>query len=242
MLKRLIKWLKSFFRSLFGRTQTPVRTKIDVQKQPPPPLTDTDLEFLFTELLEGVHQARGQLWALKWLHNIENRVSTERWVQWLRHFSEKLLASPAPNNELAARMVQLGELQVGDVGDVAYDIGMQLLTRNQPEPIWEYAEPATEYVADVTEESYHIQGENTGESTLSSSQELKTSEVENLPEGEYQTISVDELFNLLQQDENLRLMLSQQLGIHSDDPTEIVEALVQQLQIENQSTTDMAEG
>ncbi|MEI2579368.1 CHAT domain-containing protein [Scytonema sp. PRP1] len=58
-------------------------------------------------------------------------------VKWLRRFGERLLASSAPNDELAARMVQLGELGVGEVGDVARDIGMRLLRRNQGEPVRE---------------------------------------------------------------------------------------------------------
>ncbi|MEM7713627.1 MAG: tetratricopeptide repeat protein [Cyanobacteria bacterium P01_A01_bin.68] len=95
-----------------------------------PELTNSDLEFLFTQLLEGVHQARGQHWAQRWLQNIEHRVSEQRWLEWLGHFGNKVLASSAPNYELASRMVELGELEIGEIGDVSYDIGVQLLTRN----------------------------------------------------------------------------------------------------------------
>ena len=95
-----------------------------------PELTNSDLEFLFTQLLEGVHQARGQHWAQRWLQNIEHRVSEQRWLEWLGHFGNKVLASSAPNYELASRMVDLGELEIGEIGDVSYDIGVQLLTRN----------------------------------------------------------------------------------------------------------------
>lgn len=42
---------------------------------------------------------------------------------------ERLLVSSAPDNQLAARLVQLGELGVGEVGDVAREIGMRLLRR-----------------------------------------------------------------------------------------------------------------
>ncbi|MEA5599310.1 CHAT domain-containing protein [Rivularia sp. UHCC 0363] len=95
-----------------------------------PELTNSDLEFLFTQLLEGVNQARGQHWAQRWLQNLEHRVSQQRWLEWLQYFGNKLLASAAPNHELASRMVDLGELEIGEIGDVAYDIGVQLLTRN----------------------------------------------------------------------------------------------------------------
>lgn len=95
-----------------------------------PELTNADLEVLFTQLLEGVYQARGQQWALKYLQRMENRITVERWLDWLLIFGERLLASPAPNHQLATRMVQLGELDVGKVGELAYDIGIKLLERN----------------------------------------------------------------------------------------------------------------
>ncbi|NJR72930.1 MAG: hypothetical protein HC773_03015, partial [Scytonema sp. CRU_2_7] len=104
---------------------------------PPPELTNADLEFLFTQLLEGVHQARGQGWAIKYLQRMEHRISNERWINWLLDFGERLLTSPAPNNQLAEQMVQLGELGIGTVGDLSYDIGIRLLTRNLGNPSWD---------------------------------------------------------------------------------------------------------
>jgi hypothetical protein len=210
MLRRLVQWLKSFFQRLFGgKKQTAVRTSPTVTKQPAPPLGDTDLEFLFTELLEGVHQARGEAWAVKWLQNIEHRVTTAQWVDWLKRFGEKLLASSSPNNELAARLVQLGELGVGEIGDVAYDIGMQVLSRNQGEPIWEYDGPDVDSTNVLyTEESVSATEEN--------------------PEGEYQTVTLDQLFVMLQQDETLRQQIAEQLGVETDDPQAIVETLMSQ--------------
>ncbi|MBD2345393.1 hypothetical protein [Anabaena subtropica] len=211
MLRRLVQWLKRFFQGLFGRgrKQTAVKTSSNVTEKPAPPLSDTDLEFLFTELLEGVHQARGQAWAEKWLQNIEHRVTTAQWIEWLKRFGEKLLASSSPNNELAARLVQLGELGVGQVGDFAYDIGMQVLSRNQGEPIWEYDGPDM----DSTDVLYP-------EESISATEEN--------PEGDYQTVTLDQLFVMLQEDENLRQQIAEQLAIETDDPQIIVEALMNQ--------------
>ncbi|ABA21832.1 conserved hypothetical protein [Trichormus variabilis ATCC 29413] len=221
MLRRLVQWLKSFFQGLFGggRKQTAVKTSPNVTKQPAPPLGDTDLEFLFTELLEGVHQARGQAWAVKWLQKIEHRVTTAQWVEWLRRFGEKLLASSSPNNELAARLVQLGELGVGELGDVAYDIGMQVLSRNQGEPIWEYDGPDL----DSTDVLYP---------------EESVSATEENPEGEYQTVTLEQLFEMLQEDENLRQQIAEQLAIETDDPQVIVEALMNQYYAASQQATE----
>jgi hypothetical protein len=179
----------------------------DLAPRPAPPLTDSDLEFLFNELIEGVHQARGKDWAQKWLDNIEHRVSTEHWIQWLRRFGGRLLASPTPNNELAARLVQLGELGVGEVGKVAYEVGMQLLTRVSREPIWEYDGPDA----------------------------LNTTVPTN---GVTQTVTLDQLLVMLQQDQNLRQQIAQQLAIETDDPQLIVQELINQHYAASQSNTD----
>jgi tetratricopeptide (TPR) repeat protein len=138
MLRRLVQRFIKFIQDIFGGKQTP-STKLKEMHavRELPELTNSDLEFLFTQLLEGVHQARGQHWAQRWLQNIEHRVSQQRWLEWLGHFGNKVLASSAPNYELASRMVELGELEIGEIGDVAYDIGVQLLTRNsKQQPVY----------------------------------------------------------------------------------------------------------
>lgn len=130
--------LNHLFGHLFGKKHKPTPPQI---QKPSLPLSDADLESLFTQLLLGVQQSRGKEWAQKWLKNIEHRVTTERWVEWLQRFGERLLALPVPNNHLAGQLLQLGELGIGEIGDVASDIGMRLLSRNPGEPIWEYDGP-----------------------------------------------------------------------------------------------------
>lgn len=132
MLRRLVKLLRKFFQQLFGKKKERSRALVTQQTvvQSPPMLTNADLEYLFTQLLEGVSQARGQTWAIKYLERMSNRISTQRWLEWLQIFGERLLASPAPNEELAFRLVQLGELEIGSVSEFAHDIGMRLLARN----------------------------------------------------------------------------------------------------------------
>lgn len=216
MLKRLLQWLKKFFQGLFGTKQQKSLEKHSSTSSPAPPLNDTDLEFLFAELLEGVHQARGQAWAQKWVDNLEGRVPQQRWVEWLQKFGDKLLDAPTPNNELASRLVQLGELGVGEISNLAYDIGMRLLTRNQVEPILEYSGPdaAIENTATVHQESLVTEAQP--EAAVNDSGE------------EYQTITLEELIELMQEDVNLRSQIAEQLGIETDDPEAIVQALVNQ--------------
>jgi hypothetical protein len=106
----------------------------------PKPLSDTDYEFLYTQLLEGVTHGWQQPRVLRFFESLGDRGSQAEWVGWLRRFGDRLLASPVPNNELAARMVQLGQMGCGEISDVSYEIGMQLLTRSptrtgQREPV-----------------------------------------------------------------------------------------------------------
>jgi len=226
MLRRLVQWLKRFFQSLFGGKKTRSQVRGDVPKQPPPTLSDTDLEFLFNELLEGVHQVRGQVWAQKWLHNIEHRIPTEQWVEWLQRLGDRLLAAPTPNNELAARLVQLGDLGVGEVGDVAYDIGMQLLTRNQGEEIWEYEGP------DAFSPSPPPQSDSVASAT----------DIEENPSTEgYETVTLEQLFTMMQQDETLCQQVAQQLGMETDDPQVIIQELINQYHAANQAAIEQTE-
>ncbi|QYX32547.1 CHAT domain-containing protein [Sphaerospermopsis torques-reginae] len=131
MVRLLLQWLNNLFKYPFGsrRTHEFDGDEVFMVERSLPELTNADLEVLFNELLEGVHQARGQQWALKYLQRMEPRITVERWIDWLLIFGEKLLSSPAPNSKIATRMVKLGELNIGKVGELASEIGIQLLSR-----------------------------------------------------------------------------------------------------------------
>ncbi|MDF5736458.1 MULTISPECIES: tetratricopeptide repeat protein [unclassified Nostoc] len=181
MLRRISQSLKRFLKRLIASKQTRRSLKggrgrnlVGVL----PELTNADLEQLFIQLLEGVHQARGRQWALRYLQRIENRIPAERWIDWLVMFGESLLASPAPNPLLATQMVQLGELGVGRIGDVAYDIGIRLMQnspiQNSPTPI-EYEDnqaqdgveitPGQELIRNLGEQLWEYDEQNVIETT-----------------------------------------------------------------------------
>ncbi|MEH2112816.1 CHAT domain-containing protein [Nostoc sp.] len=162
MLRRISQSLKRFLKRLIASKQTTSlkgvrgRNLVGIL----PELTNADLEQLFIQLLEGVHQARGRQWALRYLQRLENRVPAERWIDWLVMFGESLLASPTPNPLLAIQMVRLGELGVGRIGDVAYDIGIRLMQNlpteieyqdNQPQDDGEIT-PGQELIGDLGEQ------------------------------------------------------------------------------------------
>lgn len=132
MFRWLLQWLNRFLKHFFGSQQTRHlnAVKDDQVVAPPPELTNADLELLFMQLLEGVHQARGQQWAVKYLQRMQHRITVDRWIDWLLMFGEKLLTSSAPNQRLATRMIELGKLQVGKIGELAYEIGIELLRQN----------------------------------------------------------------------------------------------------------------
>ncbi|MBD2202111.1 tetratricopeptide repeat protein [Calothrix sp. FACHB-1219] len=145
MLRRLFQWLKKLFQQHPFSSQKAGSINAvrgyGLANNAPPELTNADLELLFTQLLEGVQQARGRQWALKYLERMEHRIPDERWIDWLLSFGERLLNSPAPNHQLAARLIQLGELGIGRIGDLAYDIGLSLLKRNSATEYEEIEEP-----------------------------------------------------------------------------------------------------
>jgi tetratricopeptide (TPR) repeat protein len=131
MLRWLLQWFNKLLKYPLGSRRTQDADGVEGYgvEQPLPELTNADLELLFNELLEGVHQARGQEWAIKYLRRMEPRITVDRWIDWLLIFGERLLSSPAPNTHIATRMVKLGELNVGKVGELASEIGVQLLSR-----------------------------------------------------------------------------------------------------------------
>ena len=225
MLKRIWQWLKGLFRRLFGtspQSSTPSYPPLSWAEAPP--LADSDYEYLFRQLLEGIAHGWQQDRVVRWFEGMKGRTPVAEWAAWLRRFGERVLASPAPNNELGVRLVQLGEQtlsvpSLGEIGEVAYSIGTQLLDRNVGEPIWEYEGPDA---ASLTPPE--VGGEQISQEAA-----------------EAETITLDELLVRLQQDPNLVQLLAQQVGVETTDPQAVVEALVNQFNAANQAATNDAE-
>jgi hypothetical protein len=232
MLKGIWQWLKGLFQRLFG-TPTQASTnqrERQTEVEAPPPLADSDYEYLFRQLLEGVAHGWQQERVLRWFETLKGRTTQAEWIAWLRRFGERVLASPAPNNELATRLVQVGEMtqslpSIGTIGEVAYDIGRQLLIRQTSGSVWEYDGPDAQATAP------------------SPSQAVPTQETEQInPEASpTETITLDELLVRLQQDDNLRQLVAQQLGIETTDPLVIIEELMHQFDTAEQSATNEAQ-
>lgn len=234
MLKRIWQWLKGLFRRLFGTSlhYSPPPSFSFLREDELPPLADSDYEYLFRQLLEGLSHGWQKERVVRWFEGMKGRTPVEDWVEWLQRFGERVLASPALNNELATRLVQLGEQtssvpSLAEIGEVAYSIGTQLLDRNPAEPIWEF--DGLDLLPDQLESLPALTPpDQEGEQV---SQEVAATE----------TITLDELLERLQQDPMLVQLLAQQMGVETTDPHVIIEALINQFNAANQEATTEAE-
>lgn len=195
-----------------------------------PPLADSDYEYLFRQLLEGVGHGWDQQRVSRWFEGLKGRITEADWVGWLRRFGERVLASPAPNDELAMRLVHLADQAqstpaLQEIGNLAYDIGRQLLNRDSSGAIWEYEGPdasATESFPPLT--ALDQEGEQINQEAAAT-----------------ETITLDELLERLQQDPNLLQLIAQQLGIETNEPQVIIQELLNQFSGASQPANDEAE-
>ncbi|MDY6804198.1 MAG: tetratricopeptide repeat protein [Cyanobacteriota bacterium] len=211
MFNKIWQWIKNFFQRLFGGSSSD-RSRANPtpeNAQAPPPLTDTDYDFLFNELLEGIARGWTQDRILQFFEGLGERGTPEAWQDWLRRFGDRLMRSRAPNNQLAARMIAFGDKTrslrpIREVGALAKEIGTQLLSRHGSGAIWEYDGP---------------------DAPPASGQQPQVEQ-----------ISLDDLVQRMQQDPNLVRNVAQQLGLDTTDVDTVVRALQQQLA--GKSTTD----
>lgn len=232
LFKQIWQSLRSFFEQLFGSKATGTNRKRkgyeeDAQAQ----LSDTDYEFLFSQLLEGVAHGWHEGRILKFFQQLEERGRQRQWVAWLERFGARVMASPAPNQQLAARMMRLGELAqsfpaIEEIGRTSYTIGRQIYNKNVGNVVWEYDGPDVE----MPIQSTHVEVED---STVEPIPQNTTEPTDTSTEGT-ETITLDELLSRLQQDRTLVAQMAQELGVETDDPQAIIETLVQQFQTAQQ--------
>lgn len=215
MLRRIWQWLKSLWEKFLGLFSQP---QIDASEtkspsQSLPPLTDTDYDFLFGQLLEGVAQGWQPEKLQRFFDELGERGKPEVWQEWLQRFGERLLASPQPNDELAQRMVRFASLTrslpfLESLGNLANNIGTELLSRDNSGAIWEYNGPDAGF-SPLPQPSL---GENKENEAL------------------------ENLVIKLQENPNLLATVAQQLEIQTTDPRIVIQAMVSQLGVgvENQ--------
>jgi tetratricopeptide (TPR) repeat protein len=233
LFKGIWQWIKRFFGQFIGGSGSlsPSQKRKLGQNQEAVALTDTDYEFLFNQLLEGIAHGWHEGRVLKFFDQLQERGKTKPWVSWLERFGEKVLASPAPNLPLAAQMMRFGELaqsfpKLEPIGHQAYLIGRQLYARETAEnEVWEYSGPDVE-LTDI--DSLEFSAEE--------------------PNGQQvNTYTVEELTAQLQTDTSLAASLADQLGLDSPDANTIITALMKQFgeveeDLNNQPLPETADG
>jgi hypothetical protein len=123
MFKGIWRPVSKWWQSLVGTTpQKALAASADL-----PPLTDPDYEYLFMQLLEGVSHGWQQPRAIEFFRKIKQRAPKSQWIAWMNTFGDRAVNSPTPNEELARRMIQLGDLDCSEVTSLAGDYGHQIL-------------------------------------------------------------------------------------------------------------------
>jgi tetratricopeptide (TPR) repeat protein len=96
------------------------------------PPSDAELEHYFLQLLDGIDKGWQQVKVRRFFEAFRDRVTDERWSDWLRQFGAKLQESPDAHPELARRLQRLGELGYGEISTVARQIATQLGSTEAP--------------------------------------------------------------------------------------------------------------
>jgi hypothetical protein len=235
MLKKIwqsfVRWFRKLFRTGAGRS-IDRSTTAEL-----PPLDDTDREYLFMQLLEGVAHGWQQPRAIGFFNKVRQRVRKSEWLEWLDKFGNNLIQAPVPNYELAGRMVQLGELDCGEIGDLAGEYGVKLLNRQATEfsgnllPIMEFE--ALDSGEDSTLEQFpeiplELLTDNDPMTSTPSGFFPSPSEVE--AAAETREITLEEFSAMLEKDPSLVAELAEQFGVETDDPQQILNIVVAQMQ------------
>ena len=241
MLKKIWQSFMRWVRKTFGKgTAKTLDRRAAIAELPP--LDDTDREYLFMQLLEGVAHGWQQPRAVGFFNKIKQRVRKSEWLEWLDRFGTNLLNAPVPNYELAGRMVQLSQLDCGEIGDLAGEYGIQLLERQAAEnsaglmPIIEFSGVDEENPFGI---SYggSIEGNNVDWDEIPP--ELLgdgnfQSEMGSAPPSEQYSqtreITLEEFAAMLHKDPNLVAELAEQFGIETTDPQIIINAVIAQMQ------------
>jgi tetratricopeptide (TPR) repeat protein len=208
LFKRFWNWLTAFIGKWVGIPAVSTQTNRGTVKT----FSDTDYEFLFFQLLEGVAHGWHGGRIVRFFEQLGEQGKSRYWVAWLNRYRDKVLQSSVPNLQLAARMMRLGELsdafpKVEPIGKAAYDIGRQLYIRQSDNAIWEYEGPDVAPPASVRQFEPAPPPDNQG----------------------METLTLEELIERLQQDEQLGSQLAQQLGLPEGTDTEtLINTLVAQ--------------
>ena len=244
MLKKIwhsfMKWIRKSLGMRTGKTMlVPRRVANERIAAQLPLLDDTDREYLFMQLLEGVAHGWQQPRVVSFFNKLRQRVRKSDWLEWLDQFGNNLLEMPVPNYELAGRMVQLSQLDCGEIGDLAGEYGERLLDR-QAEEVNE------DSLFDTIDDGRSADHRNRELSEVPPELSIEPDPVGSLPPQSFQPqtttdsatetreITLEEFSAMLHQDPTLVSELAEQFGIETTDPQIIISAVIAQMQQQGQ--------
>ncbi len=114
LLRKLWNWLKG----LLVRTPQPTVTPLTSEPD------DIEYENILMALLEKV--AEGKSWGELQGFLISRKVNPDKLAQWLQQFGQRWLEKPELHQELARRLIMLGGVATGRLGEVARGLGKDL--------------------------------------------------------------------------------------------------------------------
>ena len=220
MFKKLWQWLKNLL-GIFSPRPEPLKLEespvkgdnlpSDNTSQNPtsPALDESDYEFLFNQVLEGVAHGWQAPRVQQFFEQTQDRITMTQWVNWLLQFGKKAVNSPQSDRELArrldlfARQVQYLP-EVKEIGTAAFAISQKLFQQVPQGEIWEYDGP--DLAVDAA-----------------------------TPQPQTVTFTLEELHAKMKEDDNFRQAVAQQMGINSDDPMVILQAITHQIMQQQQS-------
>ncbi|HIK10439.1 MAG TPA: tetratricopeptide repeat protein [Oscillatoriaceae cyanobacterium M33_DOE_052] len=106
-VKRIVQQLWQYLRGWLNPEPNP--------SVPPPPLADSDVEYLFETLLSGVSKGWNQSQVLQWLRQQEYRLTESQWLAWLDRY--RLTYTPTP--EMQQSLLRLAQLGCGQISQIA---------------------------------------------------------------------------------------------------------------------------
>lgn len=216
MMKKIQQWLKfspdniKAYNPLESDNDHQLAVETQLSHNSEKSVKDTDLEFLFHQLLEGVANGWQENRIEPFFEKLDPKFTIEIWLDWLKRYRVKLLSSPAPHNHFAARMIILGEKTASlpflrAIGDLSYEIGKELLNRAENNPL---AESLLHHIDNDSQDSNVTEDDENSDS-----------------------ISLGDVLLLLQNDPDFAEDTARQLGINTVDPGIIMEKIVQETEL-----------
>jgi hypothetical protein len=257
MLKKIwhsfMKWIRKSLGIRTGKTiLVPRKVANERIAAQLPLLDDIDREYLFMQLLEGVAHGWQQPRVVRFFNKLRPRIRKSDWLEWLDRFGNNLLNMPVPNYELAGRMVQLSQLDCGEIGDLAGEYGERLLDRQAEAamPIMEFSteEFSSELESiDLNENKlFNVNGRNREFNEIPPELSIDPDPVGSIPPQSLQSqtatetreISLEDFSAMLHEDPTLVSELAEQFGIETTDPQIIISAVIGQMQQQEQNPND----